>query len=742
MQQQKDNMATRVKNDQLHKRNLLMKDSNTSYWFNKSPSEERVNTFTEVFDPDFKWVYAVPSKYVVHVPPARLNITRLVRCRNYRAHEPTSCTMGDSCKFIHADCNYDELELHTIHVNYIWRHEDLCTYPRLPAGDVLEVLQPNGQTPASLIFSSCVLVTRGAHRYLKQRSINGTSKPSSSMAEMEQGHSYSWGAGPTLLLSHCPQFYCNRICTRGEDCLFIHALYIDPNSKTLYKRAPARYLAQQTGASLHRSDVSTASGVAALWSPAYPYGKPPVAIGGEPQGNHIRESRFSGNRSPLMNDTESNPNVNDTEGNPNENDTEGNPNGNDTEGNPNVNDTEGNPNGNDTESNPNGPLGLLKRTDCCERGGVEVVDGVWPPCGGCDGVYTIARSDTLEQPEAVMGKEQHCQQNDPCGCFLVEGHPEDFDLSIQSIPTDRTTPAAARGCSVGSSPQRTMTAGGAAHEVESFITEIQSEGCITRSVVGEQSPADADASFNSSVALISLVLPNSKGGEHPVPPASVPKNTNWKSSSFLVDCPWLTHQAKEPGDTALLNDPPAYKELQASQAKLSPTSYVGSLSTSKRQSNPSNSVFGCTLPIHLHSMTRNNNESFPKASIAPKPSLRKEKQPPPPFGSHAFAASAADRFGIYVSPMEPSLGVDNTVERRAASATSLEGSAYASNNTSVYQQRSRLIPRADGCGLLNKEDSFASLRTSQNSYISANSSICSQSRHYRNDPYHTSCTIL
>lgn len=107
-------------------------------------------------------MFEVPVAAIRHLPPARLNITRLVLCRNYRApnmlhvsNDTTSsnnsihynglttlneghnsmnnvnnalsatnslqfgCQMGSSCKFVHADCDYSKLVRHSIHVNYI-----------------------------------------------------------------------------------------------------------------------------------------------------------------------------------------------------------------------------------------------------------------------------------------------------------------------------------------------------------------------------------------------------------------------------------------------------------------------------------------------------------------------------------------------------------------------------------------------------------------------------------------------
>lgn len=169
-------------------------------------------TSVEVFDPEFKFVKEVPAALVVHLPPTRLNITRLVFCRNYKCGEPMSCSMGDGCKFVHADVDPESLEAHPIHVKYAWRHEDLCTYKRLPAGSVLRVTAPNNRPPVEEIPTERILVTQGSLNHAES-------------------------AGP---LSHCAHYYFNRMCNRGEQCNFVHAVYVDENVVGDFKRAPAR----------------------------------------------------------------------------------------------------------------------------------------------------------------------------------------------------------------------------------------------------------------------------------------------------------------------------------------------------------------------------------------------------------------------------------------------------------------------------------------------------------------------
>eukprot|EP00331_Platyophrya_macrostoma_P024929 CAMPEP_0176445714 /NCGR_PEP_ID=MMETSP0127-20121128/23880_1 /TAXON_ID=938130 /ORGANISM="Platyophrya macrostoma, Strain WH" /LENGTH=279 /DNA_ID=CAMNT_0017831581 /DNA_START=177 /DNA_END=1016 /DNA_ORIENTATION=- len=171
-------------------------------------------TSVEVVDADFKFVAEVPVSQIAHRPSARLNVSRLLFCRNYRPFEAGSCSMGDGCKFVHADVDLETLESRPIHVKYAWRSEELCMYRRLPAGRVLSVTAPNNRPPVDEIPSEQILVTQGA--------LNEDP-----------------AAGP---LSHCAHYYFNRMCNRGERCNFIHAVHVDPTIVSDFERISARHV--------------------------------------------------------------------------------------------------------------------------------------------------------------------------------------------------------------------------------------------------------------------------------------------------------------------------------------------------------------------------------------------------------------------------------------------------------------------------------------------------------------------
>ena len=162
-------------------------------------------TVQQVYAPGFTHVVNVKLSAVQHMPPASMNVTRLVLCTNYdAAAAETSCKMGSRCKFVHADTS--AAAKHEIHVNYAWRTAEAVTYERFAAGQVLEVVAPNGKAIGDVMESQMALKTKAL-------------------------------ATKRRPLSHCAHYYFNRTCNLGADCQFIHAVFIDPNAKD-HARAP------------------------------------------------------------------------------------------------------------------------------------------------------------------------------------------------------------------------------------------------------------------------------------------------------------------------------------------------------------------------------------------------------------------------------------------------------------------------------------------------------------------------
>jgi hypothetical protein len=165
------------------------------------PSTDSAERRLEVFDSTGKFMHIVPQSAVTHLlPETAENVSRLIICRNYQPGKPESCHAGSRCKFVHVDCALTDLEAPVaVHGKYCWHHQDDCIYPRLPAGEVLRVSAPNNRMPFDYIPSDCVLATRGA---LNRHTHSGQ-------------------------LSHCAHYAFNKLCKRGADCHFIHAVVVD-----------------------------------------------------------------------------------------------------------------------------------------------------------------------------------------------------------------------------------------------------------------------------------------------------------------------------------------------------------------------------------------------------------------------------------------------------------------------------------------------------------------------------------
>ncbi|ESL09641.1 hypothetical protein TRSC58_02636 [Trypanosoma rangeli SC58] len=186
-----------------------------------------------VINSAFTHIYMVPSHLVVHAPFVKSAATRAMFCRNYKRFEADSCAVGNNCRFVHADVDLGTLKAHAVHVNYTWRDEELCMYKRLPPGGFVEVLLPNSKPPAVKFPSEYILATRGPYSVSKMKS---------------------------QTLSHCAHYYFNYLCNRGEDCGFIHAVYVDPSITEVYKRASGRSHRHFVPYALKPPTVSAANG--------------------------------------------------------------------------------------------------------------------------------------------------------------------------------------------------------------------------------------------------------------------------------------------------------------------------------------------------------------------------------------------------------------------------------------------------------------------------------------------------
>jgi len=83
----------------------------------------------------------------------------------------------------------------TSHVNYLYTSLNDVVYERFEAGKVFAVALPKSKNASHRIASECLLKTKALEA---------------------QRH----------VLTHCAHYYFNRICNRGDDCCFVHAISV------------------------------------------------------------------------------------------------------------------------------------------------------------------------------------------------------------------------------------------------------------------------------------------------------------------------------------------------------------------------------------------------------------------------------------------------------------------------------------------------------------------------------------
>jgi hypothetical protein len=196
---------------------------------NKSQVNDTNRPIT-AYDPEMEHCYTIPLDRIISMPASLPKDRQICICMQYA--ETGACPRGEQCTGLHA--NVDGLEKTTIHINYAWHTAESVSYARLCPGETLTVLAPNNRPPLDQLASELVLVTKGS-LVRQQATCDSTS--------------------PARPLSHCAHYYFNRICNRGEQCSFIHAVNIDTNAED-GQRAPAPLV-------VHRSAKAAPSALSA-----------------------------------------------------------------------------------------------------------------------------------------------------------------------------------------------------------------------------------------------------------------------------------------------------------------------------------------------------------------------------------------------------------------------------------------------------------------------------------------------
>lgn len=164
----------------------------------------------DLYDPDLTVVCInTLVSSLVYVPShdrrERTQQPPFVLCREFV--QVGSCAHNEECIFVHGSMSEASSSSGAapkpIHANMKYATLDSARYPRLPPGETLNVMAPNGRPPGTQVASEFVFVTQGS-LLRNDESRVASRKP----------------------LSHCAHYYFNRVCNRGANCSFIHVVCV------------------------------------------------------------------------------------------------------------------------------------------------------------------------------------------------------------------------------------------------------------------------------------------------------------------------------------------------------------------------------------------------------------------------------------------------------------------------------------------------------------------------------------
>lgn len=193
----------------------------------------------EVYAPDTKTLYSVPLHNVFH-QGSPSDKGRFLVCRTYSnaieagvsPSEVTACAMGNHCRFVHIDVPLSQLKGDVIHVHYVYRSEECCSYESLSKAMIREhadvpknviedfgilVYGPNNREPVERIRAARLLLTGGS-RYAFECATNPKRLPGGQIVDQPR-------------VCHCAHYYFTQTCNRGSNCSFIHVISTDPTQK-------------------------------------------------------------------------------------------------------------------------------------------------------------------------------------------------------------------------------------------------------------------------------------------------------------------------------------------------------------------------------------------------------------------------------------------------------------------------------------------------------------------------------
>jgi hypothetical protein len=218
-QQQNQHQANNNVDDQPKSMMMHTENSNSSSSLNNSPSHPNPagSGTIEVYGFNNVALYTIPREDIISMPslddPSNSQIKNLQLCPNFDAKEEDvaaaassssyspSCVNGAACKFAHA--RLDKAQRQEIHVNYAYATLDDVCYESFPLpSQILQVAPPNASVATDEIPS---------HLVLKTAALQSSRR----------------------VISHCAHYFFNRVCNRGPECYFIHAISLMPLQELL-----------------------------------------------------------------------------------------------------------------------------------------------------------------------------------------------------------------------------------------------------------------------------------------------------------------------------------------------------------------------------------------------------------------------------------------------------------------------------------------------------------------------------
>ena len=232
----------------------------------------------ELYTHGFASVIKVPQSAIHQLPPPRMNITRLVACKNFSAAVArtrgahiknkewcqAACPMGSWCRFVHVSQPISDFPQQPVHAHYIWRSVEEVSYHRLWTGaeseapsvrlvateaarqrlqkylsePVEEEVNKTRVDPEDVDFSARTSNVGPIMIDVLAGLLDSIRVPASRLLMTAGAVEHLYNHGPELTL--CFNYCCGNECRLGDKCPHAHVINIDPSITTRFVRRSAR----------------------------------------------------------------------------------------------------------------------------------------------------------------------------------------------------------------------------------------------------------------------------------------------------------------------------------------------------------------------------------------------------------------------------------------------------------------------------------------------------------------------